>query len=236
MARPEFGRTQDIPLMKKEDLFSTSDTYNFASLSTTTPSCDNHKATKGDEVPHPLTDVYSTSVMLKGNKRINWTTALTPSAQLLETDCCELVSPKKVIVISRRLGRSQSSSPNEKSCTRPLVDSSNDPNSRITPDSSPIVTSPNIFSDGAFDFTTCDQCPELRSKSLDSWIDHLGEYHPVPIHWPSSRAAHLSQTEKRYPYTTVVGSNKKRKATAIPRPLNSFMVSIYSFKCILMLY
>ncbi|CAH8874699.1 unnamed protein product [Trichobilharzia szidati] len=224
MARPEFGRTQDIPLMKKEELNSTSDNYDFSSLSTTTPSCDNHKATEGDEVPHSLTDMYSTSVMLKGSKCVNWTTALAPSAQRLETDCYELVSPKKVIVIPKRRGRSQSSSPNGKSCDRPLADSSNDPNKRIKPDSSPIVTSPNIFSDGAFDFTTCDQCSELRSKSLDSWIDHLGEYHPVPIHWPSSRAADLCQTEKRYPYTTVVGSNKKRKATAIPRPLNSFMI------------
>ncbi|VEL34810.1 unnamed protein product [Protopolystoma xenopodis] len=76
------------------------------------------------------------------------------------------------------------------------------------------------------DFLECARCPASRRASLDHWVDHLGEYHPVPASWPSARADHLSARERVTPYTSVVDSHKKRKPNTVPRPLNSFMVSL----------
>lgn len=75
------------------------------------------------------------------------------------------------------------------------------------------------------DMSPCEQCQELCSQSLDAWMDHLGQYHPIPRQWPSSRLEQLIEGQRGSPYTAVIGSHKKRRADAIPRPLNSFMVS-----------
>ncbi|CAH8631134.1 unnamed protein product [Heterobilharzia americana] len=240
MALLKCDRTQDVPLItqKSETLadfsFSTY-THEFHPLSANGSLRGKCKEITGNEIPFSLTtNVLSRSVLLQGNKCVDRTVEFTPSAKRLHMSCSASVSPKKSMTISKRQGRSQSSSPYGKLCSRTLADTSNDSNfirlhksngnDWTTSDSSPTVTSPNIFSDGAFDFTMCDQCSELRTTSLDSWMDHLGQSHPLPLHWPSSRAANLNEHEKKYPYTTVIGSNKKRKATAIPRPLNSFMI------------
>ncbi|CAH8582218.1 unnamed protein product [Schistosoma turkestanicum] len=236
MALLDLGITQDIPLIveksEKLDFSISPGVNNFLPLSSARGK---FKRTKKLENQSPFTtDSYSTSTMVKENKYSNRRSGLTPSAKRLHMSCSASASPMKSVVIPKRLTRSQSNSPCEKLKTYPLADNSNDfrfihrhkstDNECILSDSSSIVPSPNIFSNGFFDFTMCDQCSDLRSHSLDSWMDHLGELHPVPVHWPSSRADRLNELEKRYPYTTVVGSNKKRKASAIPRPLNSFMI------------
>lgn len=122
-------------------------------------------------------------------------------------------SPRKPVIIPKRNSASATNSPNF----------SKKPTGRLGPPSSGTDA---VFADGLFEFAPCDQCSKLYSHSLDVWMDHLGEIHPIPLCWPSSRAEQLDEAEQRHPYTSVVGSNKKRKADAVPRPLNSFMVSL----------
>ncbi|CAH8649280.1 unnamed protein product [Schistosoma guineensis] len=239
MALLKFGRTQDISLTveksEKLDLNVSPSVHNFLSLSPTTSTRGKHKRTKKLKNQSSFTtDPHPTSMMAKENKYSSRTSGLTPSAKRLHMSCSASASPIKSVITHKRLTRSQSSSPCGKLGTHSLGNNSYDvcsvrlhkstDNECILSDSSSIVPSPNIFSNGIFDFTMCDQCSDLRSQSLDSWMDHLGELHPIPVHWPSSRADRLSEKEKKYPYTAVVGSNKKRKASAIPRPLNSFMI------------
>ncbi|KAK4475267.1 hypothetical protein MN116_002340 [Schistosoma mekongi] len=227
----------DIPLItrKSENLdYCISPSVHDFLTSSTASTQGRHKQTKELKNNSPTIDSYSTSVMVKKNKYLNCRRGLTLSAKRLHVSCSASASPMKSVLISKRQTRSQSYSPCKKPNINYLADNSNDhcfilqhksiDNECILSNSSSIIASPNIFSDGVFDFTMCDQCSELRSHSLDSWMDHLGELHPVPVHWPSTRASCLNEHEKRYPYTTVVGSNKKRKASVIPRPLNSFMI------------
>ncbi|CAH8631262.1 unnamed protein product [Schistosoma mattheei] len=239
MALLKFGRTQDISLTveksEKLDFNVSPGVHNFLSLSPTASTRGKYKRTKKLKNQSSFTtDPHPTSMMAKENKYSNRTSGLTPSAKRLHMSCSASASPIKSVIIHERPTRSQSSSPCGKLRTHSLGNNSYDVcsvrrhkstgNECILSDSSSIVPSPNIFSNGIFDFTMCDQCSDLRSQSLDSWMDHLGELHPIPVHWPSSRADRLSEKEKKYPYTAVVGSNKKRKASAIPRPLNSFMI------------
>ncbi|CAH8678202.1 unnamed protein product [Schistosoma rodhaini] len=238
MALLKFGRTQDVSLIveksKKLDFDVSSSVHEFLSLSPTASTRGKYKRTKLLKNRSSFTtDPHQTTAMEKENIYSNRTSGLTPSAKRLHMSCSASASPIKSIVIPKRPTRSLSSSPCETLGTHPLGDNLDDisvrrhkstDNQCILSDLSSIVPSPNIFSNGIFDFTMCDQCSDLRSQSLDSWMDHLGELHPVPVHWPSSRADCLSEKEKKNPYTTVVGSNKKRKASAIPRPLNSFMI------------
>ncbi|CAH8467113.1 unnamed protein product [Dicrocoelium dendriticum] len=83
----------------------------------------------------------------------------------------------------------------------------------------PIKSKP--YSGKVTDFVDCEHCPTAYTDSLDAWMDHLFAYHRLPNNWPSTRSASI---QDGHPYTTVVGSQKKRKPDAIPRPLNSFMI------------
>ncbi|TGZ67525.1 hypothetical protein CRM22_004740 [Opisthorchis felineus] len=69
------------------------------------------------------------------------------------------------------------------------------------------------------DLKPCKQCSVAFERSLDIWMDHLVDRHPIPKWWPSTRAIKYD-----HPYTAVVGSNKKRRTHVVPRPLNSFMI------------
>ncbi|KAF5404386.1 hypothetical protein PHET_02075 [Paragonimus heterotremus] len=71
------------------------------------------------------------------------------------------------------------------------------------------------------ELVACERCAVACDQSLDAWMDHLGEYHPVPDRWPSSL---VHGRDEEHPYTAVVRSQKRRKPNTIPRPLNSFMI------------
>ncbi|GAA51969.1 putative transcription factor SOX-14 [Clonorchis sinensis] len=73
--------------------------------------------------------------------------------------------------------------------------------------------------DEFLDLKPCKQCSVAFEHSLDIWMDHLVDRHPIPKWWPSARAIKYD-----HPYTAVVGSNKKRRTHVVPRPLNSFMI------------
>ncbi|OON15705.1 HMG box [Opisthorchis viverrini] len=73
--------------------------------------------------------------------------------------------------------------------------------------------------DEFLDLKPCKQCSVAFEHSLDIWMDHLVDKHPIPKWWPSARAIKYD-----HPYTAVVGSNKKRRTHVVPRPLNSFMI------------
>ncbi|KAF6775788.1 hypothetical protein AHF37_05537 [Paragonimus kellicotti] len=90
-----------------------------------------------------------------------------------------------------------------------------------TPDA---IGQSNVYQsvDDLAELVTCEQCAVACEQSLDAWMDHLGEYHPVPDRWPSSL---VHGRDEEHPYTAVVRSQKRRKPNTIPRPLNSFMVS-----------
>ncbi|BHF70681.1 slightly ste11-like protein [Sparganum proliferum] len=82
-----------------------------------------------------------------------------------------------------------------------------------------------LFTDNLAGFSACARCEEVRAKGLNEWMDHLGECHPVPSLWPSSKVDRLvAGQDLHHPYTAVVDSHKKRRLNVTPRPLNSFMV------------
>ncbi|VDL99830.1 unnamed protein product [Schistocephalus solidus] len=86
------------------------------------------------------------------------------------------------------------------------------------------VSEGGLFTEGLTGFSACPRCEEVRAKGLNEWMDHLGECHPVPSRWPSSKVDLLvAGQDLHHPYTTVVDSHKKRRLNATPRPLNSFM-------------
>lgn len=84
---------------------------------------------------------------------------------------------------------------------------------------------PSLFAYSVAEFNECSKCEKARLAGLDAWMDHLGLFHTFPTRWPSSRIED-GLLDKEHPYTSVVDSHKKRKSAGIPRPLNSFMVSI----------
>ncbi|KAA3679999.1 uncharacterized protein DEA37_0000690 [Paragonimus westermani] len=97
-------------------------------------------------------------------------------------------------------------------------------------DPSGINQTPGVFDqsnvyqpvDDLAELVACEQCAVACEQSLDAWMDHLGERHPVPDRWPSSL---IHGRDEEHPYTAVVRSQKRRKPNTIPRPLNSFMLS-----------
>ncbi|VDN40743.1 unnamed protein product, partial [Dibothriocephalus latus] len=86
-----------------------------------------------------------------------------------------------------------------------------------------------LFTESLAGFSACPRCEGVRAKGLNEWMDHLGECHPVPSRWPSSKVDRLvAGQDLHHPYTTVVDSHKKRRRNVTPRPLNSFMECLQS--------
>lgn len=86
------------------------------------------------------------------------------------------------------------------------------------------LLSGDLNTDEGAEFQACDLCEHLCQQSLDAWMDHLGEFHPIPVRWPSDRADSLTDEQRLCPYSAVIGSHKRRRPHITPRPLNSFMV------------
>ncbi|KAF8570839.1 hypothetical protein P879_03521 [Paragonimus westermani] len=86
-----------------------------------------------------------------------------------------------------------------------------------------VIDPSNVYQpvDDLAELVACEQCAVACEQSLDAWMDHLGERHPVPDRWPSSL---IHGRDEEHPYTAVVRSQKRRKPNTIPRPLNSFMI------------
>lgn len=161
------------------------------------------------------------------------TTGLSPFTKRLSVSN----SPSKISVYPKRLVASDSLSygkrqgrpssifiPSPKQIHRELTSSQSDNLDKSPKEQEGINNSPTIFLDGISEFDLCEQCSKLHLRSLDLWMDHLGVNHPIPKCWPSSRANKLTEAERTTPYSAVVGTNKKRKTNAVPRPLNSFMI------------
>ncbi|TPP59824.1 hypothetical protein FGIG_09050 [Fasciola gigantica] len=151
-------------------------------------------------------------------------------------------SPIKIKLSPKRVSISALTSPYKTRRVRPLPDSQSTdspgkrtrhrPNPRSSArvqrhSSSNIIDSSllpgDLSTDEGAEFQACDLCEQLCQQSLDAWMDHLGEFHPIPARWPSDRVDSLTDEQKLCPYSAVVGSHKRRRPHITPRPLNSFM-------------
>ncbi|VDN98858.1 unnamed protein product [Rodentolepis nana] len=74
----------------------------------------------------------------------------------------------------------------------------------------------------------CKQCVVAIDDGVESFINHLTDEHAIPTEWPSDRASRLTGDEAKKPYTTIAATRKKRRKLTTPRPLNSFMASIFA--------
>ncbi|THD21855.1 hypothetical protein D915_007313 [Fasciola hepatica] len=152
-------------------------------------------------------------------------------------------SPIKIKLSPKRVSISALTSPYKTRRVRPLPDSQSidspgkrtrhRPNPRSSArvqrhSSSNIIDSSllpgDLSTDEGAEFQACDLCEQLCQQSLDAWMDHLGEFHPIPARWPSDRVDSLTDEQKLCPYSAVVGSHKRRRPHITPRPLNSFMI------------
>ncbi len=75
-------------------------------------------------------------------------------------------------------------------------------------------------------FEQCVKCASARLYGMESWLDHLGAFHPIPPLWPSTMIRDgIINSDK--PYTSLVSPTNRCDDAKIPRPMNKYFVSYF---------